>query len=257
MTYVPRSFSELLEVVESYQGNSTSSWYRGCHDEGYKLVPTLYRHTKKKTIEELTKLEKEIAVRFSQRSQPFLQRPFSNDWDKLFLLQHYGVPAQLLDWTENPFVAIYFAINGEPTNRKSSASIWMCDPVAWNKAALDHISFSGGVLDESSEQLGPYSLGRSVEQLPLSPVMILRTYNSPRIVAQRGGFAIFGQSIDSMEAVYNTQEKFSAGVLEKIVIERDIIESMRDSLYRKGFKESVVFPDLDGLSKEIKRSFGF
>ena len=68
----------------------------------------------------------------------------------MFFMQHYGVPTRLLDWTENPFVAIYFALVSMEDIKNVDAAIWMCDPVAWNRAALEHISFNGAVLDQSS-----------------------------------------------------------------------------------------------------------
>jgi hypothetical protein len=86
--------------------------------------------------------------------------------------------------------------------------------------------------------------------------MIYGTYNSPRIVAQRGGFALFGQGTEPMEEIFK-QDKFPSNILTKIVIEKDKVDDIRESLFRKGFTESVVFPDLDGLAKEIRRLFGF
>jgi hypothetical protein len=102
----PTNFAQLLDAVETFQSESTVSWYRGCHDKGHKLEPTLYRHKTKKKIQEIADLETDVTTRFVQRSLPFLQRTLTNDWDKLFLMQHYGVPTRLLDWSENPFVAI-------------------------------------------------------------------------------------------------------------------------------------------------------
>lgn len=252
----PKSFAELLDVVESFQQTSSASWYRGCRNKDHKLRPSLYRHTSKTTISEISVLEAELTTRFVQRSLPYLQRTLTDDWDKLFLMQHYGVPTRLLDWTENPFVAIYFALNGTTESKQIDASLWMCDPVAWNRAALDHISYKGGVLDESNQLLRGYAPGTPVDQIPMHPIMIYGTYNSPRIVAQRGGFALFGQGTKPMEEVFE-QNKFPSGVLTKIVIDKDSVGEIRDSLFRKGITESVVFPDLDGLAKEIRRVFGF
>ncbi|MDN2581927.1 FRG domain-containing protein [Aquibium sp. ELW1220] len=249
------NFNEFLEQIECFQGERDASWYRGCVDITYKLIPSLFRHAQKRTIEDLSILESQIAIRFVQRSQPFLNRTLQNDWDKLFLMQHYGVPTRLLDWSENPFVAAYFALSGSGQKLKDAA-LWMCDPIAWNRSALQHISFSGGVLDESSDQLRTYALGTPIAQMPKQPIMVYGTYNSPRIVAQRGGFALFGHSVDEMEKVYKL-DSFSKGSLRRIIIPKDKIIEIRESLFRKGFTESVVFPDLDGLSKEMKRVFGF
>jgi FRG domain len=100
----PKTFAELLDAIEMFQGGSTASWYRGCRDKDHKLKPTLYRHVSKTKIDDISVLETELTTRFVQRSLPFLQRTLTNDWDKLFLMQHYGVPTRLLDWTENPLL---------------------------------------------------------------------------------------------------------------------------------------------------------
>jgi hypothetical protein len=171
-------------------------------------------------------------------------------------MQHYGVPTRLLDWSENPFVSIYFALVSASEPKATDASIWMCDPEAWNQAALDHISFKGGVLDQSNTLMRAYAPGTPVNEIPMLPIMIYGSYNSPRIVAQRGGFALFGQGTDSMDDVYMT-DKFPDGVLSKIIIPHARVDEIRLSLFRKGFTESVVFPDLDGLARELRRVFGF
>jgi hypothetical protein len=254
--FTPSTFAELLEVIETFQSGSTASWYRGCRDQDHKLKPSLYRHHAKSKIQEISALEAELTTRFVQRSLPFLQRTLTNDWDKLFLMQHYGVPTRLLDWTENPFVAIYFALNAGLDSRRADAALWMCDPVAWNQASLAHISYKGGVLDESSQAVRSYAPGTLFSEIPMLPIMVYGTYNSPRIVAQRGGFALFGQGTDPMEDVY-ASKNFPPNTLMKIVISKDKLDEIRASLFRKGFTESVVFPDLDGLAKEIRREFGF
>lgn len=255
-TRTPKDFAELLDIIEEFQSNSKSSWYRGISDIKYRMIPSLFRHHSRNSIDDISLLEAELTTRFVQRSLPFLQRPLTNEWDKLFLMQHYGIPTRLLDWSENPFVAIYFALSSASKSKKSDAAIWMCDPISWNRAALDHISFQGEVLDESSEVLRSYIPGTNASQMPMMPIMIYGTYNSPRIVAQRGGFSLFGQGTRPMEEVVK-DDRFPSGTLSKIKVAHDSIEPIRSSLFRKGFTESVVFPDLDGLAREIRRAFGF
>ncbi|RYZ79832.1 MAG: FRG domain-containing protein, partial [Proteobacteria bacterium] len=231
------------------------SWYRGCRNTAFTLQPTLYRHPDKKNILDIADLESSITTRFVQRSLPFLSRPLTDDWDKLFLMQHYGVPTRLLDWSENPFVSIYFSLVSSSLDAVD-ACLWMCNPAAWNHAALNHIGYKGGVLDPGNSAIRGYAPGSAFSEMPKVPIMIYGSYNSPRIVAQRGGFALFGQGTEPMETVFIDQQ-FPAGALTKIQIPHSNVDEIRQSLFRKGFTESVVFPDLEGLAKELRRVFEF
>lgn len=88
------------------------------------------------------------------------------------------------------------------------------------------------------------------------PVAINGAYNSARIVAQRGAFTIFGDNVSAMESIYD-QDAFPADSLVKVVIEKTLIPAIRHSVLNHGISESVVFPDLDGLAREMKREFEF
>lgn len=48
-------------------------------------------------------------------------------------MQHYGVPTRLLDWSENPLVALYFAV--ENKDKETDAAIWMLRPNKLNTHA--------------------------------------------------------------------------------------------------------------------------
>ncbi len=259
-TIEPKSFAELLAEIEKYQNDRTDVWYRGVNDETLDLLPTLARRAKTPTEEELDKLEKGIASTFAQRSPPFIDHNLGNEWRSLFFMQHYGIPTRLLDWSESPFVALYFALASVARTKtgkaKSDVALWMCDPVAWNTVALSHISYRGGILDEACEEIKAYNPSLDLDQRATTPVMIYGTHNSARIVAQRGVFALFGKGMKSMQTVYEEGD-FKKESLAKIVISKSRVDEIQTSLFRKGITESTIFPDLFGLSLEIKRRFGY
>ena len=146
-----KSLKEYISFVEAFRGKRTSpAWYRGCGNISHELKPSLYRHKPSRIIEDLMALEKRLVARFQQRSIPFHTRHIANNWEWVFLMQHYGVPTRLLDWSESPLMALFFATSarhelgsrGSPVF-KSDAAIWLLDPVQWNKKSVDLKSFSG------------------------------------------------------------------------------------------------------------------
>jgi len=138
----------------------------------------------------------------------------------------------------------------------SDAAVWMLDPVAWNKHALRHQGFDREILSPGDEVLQSYKPRTRFNDMNMFPVAIYGAHNSPRIVAQRGAFTIFGKSTKSMEDIFDA-DGFPKECLTKVIFEKGVLEQIRRSVLLHGTTESVVFPNLEGLAKEIKRDFGF
>jgi hypothetical protein len=239
------------------------AWYRGCGKAAYKLIPSLYRHPKVTIINELLLLENNIISRFKQRSVPYLHRALTNDWEYLFFMQHTGIPTRLLDWTENPYIALYFALTAAHYKIERNiikytedAAVWVFNPIEWNKRSLQHIGFEGRILSPLDQELKGYTPASEISLMNSEPVAIYGTHNSPRIVAQRGVFTIFGKNVNSIEEVYQAMD-FPRDSLVKLIFPKTHIEKLLKSIISIGYSDSVLFPDLDGLAKETKRFFEF
>jgi hypothetical protein len=161
-------------------------------------------------------------------------------------------------------MALFFAVTsahhklgnrGKPVFR-GDAAVWILDPVAWNAKAVDLRSFAGAVLTTDDPNANAYKPPGDVSTMKPFPIAIYGAHNSQRIVAQRGVFVCFGKDTRPMERTY-VQAQFPSESLIKVRIGRGRLPYMYDALRRHGLTDSVVFPELDGLAREIKREYAF
>jgi len=106
--------------------NLLPGWvFRGQREMQWRLEPTLERFMKNLRGEySATEVEQHILTQFRRRAPTYLNDlPMYNDtigW--LALVQHYGGPTRLLDFTKSIYVAAFFALAEQPTS--SHAVIW-------------------------------------------------------------------------------------------------------------------------------------
>lgn len=263
-THTIHTMQDFVSVVEALRtGVPEPHWYRGISKSSYQLLPSLYRHPTTRSSDELIKLERKLIIRFKERSLPFLSTTVKgmSDWEYLFLMQHFGAPTRLLDWTENPFIALFFALSGAMVASGGmfvdDVAVWLFSPGKWNKKVFSYVSFKGDILSYTDSQAKSYD--PDVEKKfdpPDYPAAIFGVHNSPRIVAQRGVFTIFGSNTLPMEEIFE-KESFPDTTLQKIIIPAPEGLLLFESLIALGYTDTVLFPDLEGLARETKRFFGF
>jgi len=259
-----KTLSEYMKFVEDQQ---TTRWYRGCGNPSIPLLPSLYRHPKQKDSKELMKIEQDILNRFKQRSIPYQLAPMMSDPNNiytLFLMQHYGVPTRLLDWTENPYIGLFFALTDvdyEITETGdvgylSDAVVWALNPEEWNQKTYN--------LEEPPGIISPIDDPNINGNLPNTeyhlrrkePIALYGIHNNPRIVAQKGVFMLFGTATTPMEITYRDLD-YPIDCIQKLLIKANNVSELLKQLIKIGITDSVVYPDLGGLASELKRYFGY
>jgi hypothetical protein len=228
----------LLALIEEQPGRYRHL-FRGQASSGWPLTPSLYRQRPNihaSTIEEsYSFFENQCLARFFDEGHaylPALQRGFSND---RILAQHFGVPTRLLDWSTDPFVATYFAV--EDWQSETDAALFMILPDARYRP-------------EQVRSTGPHKV------IALQPPAIDR-----RIPAQKSVFTFhpYGDPtapfvpLDLREDMGNsitTTDGLTRG-FAKIVIPQKLKRNLYQTLLAFGIDRRNLFPGLEGVGTDI------
>jgi hypothetical protein len=222
------------EIIDEFHSNDI--WWRGQAQSGWKLQPGVYRDGHDWLY------ERNVAVRFAHRARSRYQScPPDTDlpgW--LFLAQHYGLKTRLLDWTESPMVATFFAVVEAPD---FNADIWMLHPLALNMAQGGKaVYFSPAGNDALPLFMPPLSQGAPQQDKTLA---IFAKELDTRMLVQHTAFTIHGPP-RPLEDLDN-----SSDFLRKITISATSKARMVAELDRIGINYSTLFPDLDHLARYI------
>ena len=237
------NISEYLEKIISLKTGHDKLWFRGHASNAYTLQPTVYRtpYTWKDEIS--------LLHQFKARGARFLQVQPSNNIEWLFIMQHHATPTRLLDWSENAMVALAFATQfHNDSHTGHDAIVWCLNPILLNS----HIRFP----EYDSEPIPNICDSNELQTMFESPrqdypVAIIGPQNTDRIIAQRGVFTLFPNKDSFTMESLSSAEKF----LVKIVIPESDIKPISEALYYIGITESTLFPELDSISKELKRNY--
>jgi FRG domain len=101
--------------------------YRGQSGADWELTTLLSRKAEQHRIESfrIVRVEREMLRQFQRRTHHYVTDAPSieNDIEWLALMQHYGSPTRLLDFTHSFYVAAYFALR----NASSDSAVWAVD----------------------------------------------------------------------------------------------------------------------------------
>jgi len=116
-----------------------SSWFRGQSKEYKLLIPKIYRNVESKDINTILSKERKYFFEFRRRAKSLVTSIDENDlWSWYFLIQHYGGPTRLLDWTSNAGVALFMALDSD---RESSENpiVYILSPHCIKKLRISRL----------------------------------------------------------------------------------------------------------------------
>jgi hypothetical protein len=214
-------------------GNRT--FFRGQSDASWGLLPSISRYRWRYSS---GNLEESLYFDFITEAGALLPENNSS-WANIFFMQHHGLLTRLLDWSETFSVALYFAIK----NADTEAAIWILDPYELNKRTINRNEVIHPI--DLAHDYNAYYIARTAklegEVVAMSPLR-----HNPRVFHQRAGFTLHDNIGTSLEDLY-------PDVVKKISLKKEAFSEAWEFLDLAGISEFTLFPDLDGLARELKR----
>lgn len=163
-----KSFQALCRVLEDvsaiYEKLQTNElWWRGQSDQSWQLKPRVYRRPRSLDPMEARRYEFNLVWEFEQQAPIRYPGWPSDKCKQLMLMQHYGLPKRLLDWTRSLLTGLYFAVCNS-TKDSCDASLWALNPKRLNSSQGRH-----GVLHDEAKDA--QWLVREAFESPTEPVV--------------------------------------------------------------------------------------
>lgn len=239
-----KSIDELLDfVTEINEKHGLRIWFRGVADKSWDLIPTIQRS--KSCMER----ERFITNDFYIKAHQVMNNPPNKEnysaW--MSIMQHYGLPTRMLDWSSSPLIATFFAIRNFEKFPNVDACVWILTPGLLNKKE----GFGDCIYPVDAKTAQAMLLPAFKEKVLYNDIndKILACHsveNNLRMYSQQANFTI-----------HNSKRKLidicDDNMLYKIIIPSEARKKLLMDLEIFGITESFIFPDLDHISHDLKR----
>jgi hypothetical protein len=228
------SWKYFSDYVNQELLNYSTYIYRGHGDRNWLLQPTIDRHiSDPDSYERIEHLEQfKFATRGRRGSNP-PELIEDNDWWALG--QHHGLMTPLLDWSESPFVSLYFAITECLKIKAKHLSVFCLS------------QYSTKIINTKIET------GESIElingQKPTVKIVRPQSDENSRLVSQRGLFTRGPNNLDLEKWIAKFHPESEYMDLIKINIPNQGLENCLKYLNRMNVNSATLFPDLSGASQ--------
>jgi len=216
-------------------------------EKGERLNPSIFRHKEYDSED----IEREIYTDFYNRLRfhPSQTIDLNNPWELLCYAQHIGVPTRLLDWTINPLIAGYFAVEDGYKNPKElkDGMIFILNVTAFasQHGDVERLGYRGvNISDLPPNRSFLKWLGGKTEKGQKEALNGIQIIQPPlidaRIQAQSALFSVHLNNKNPHDAEFGAS-------LAHFTIPAASKAQIKTQLYRMGIHAGSIYPDVAGL----------
>ncbi len=173
----------------------------------------------------------------------------------LALMQHYGIPTRLLDFTSSPYIALYFALEAYDTNLRPDFAVIALD---YSAIMEQSIAWIGSKDREFRETRGSVHAKRdkvfdeTVDRLSYDIAWIGEPAElNVRVDRQAGTFLVSGNRGKKIEEAL-AAPIYDSIQMTKFTIKASLYESVFVLLRKMNINSKSLYGDLNGLAKAIR-----
>jgi hypothetical protein len=254
-------WEHLMEWYKDYTATGKQWLFRGIGNSRWEFETSLERAVKNFGIDtakyNLLDLEGGLIRRFKRQCHHYLQHLPANEntLEWLALMQHYGAPTRLLDWTHSLFVGLFFAVE----NSSTECAVWALNhdwATETTKAVLSVAARNALENDRNREIDTTFNLVfRSLPAIPF--VLPIKPFRfNDRLVMQQGTFVCPGDVArsfeENLEATLSRGD--SKGKLIKLVImdNAELRKEIIRNLNRMNMNAATLYPGLAGFAQSLR-----
>lgn len=248
------------ELVEAVNGFSNGFVFRGQANASWPLTSSLERMLEPVWGQEgfdFKKFEDFTLKRFMGKFHLYssdLINPASK-LEALALMQHYGAPTRLVDFTESPYLALYFAMETYNPLAGNDFALYAVDCTALMKRSLEKLkdfdnkfSHDLGSLEDNKDAVFDEIIDRfTLELLWVSEPKIINR----RLDLQAGTFLT---SINRRTRIEDAIKNpiYSDVEMLKYTIPGSLYESVYALLRQANITSKSIYGDLEGLGRSVR-----
>ncbi|MGH1404357.1 MAG: FRG domain-containing protein [Alphaproteobacteria bacterium] len=115
------TISSITSHLDNAASGFKATWFRGQPSYSHKLLPSIFRQGNNFGVS----LNEQRMLNEFKRRYPDQSSNHKTTYEWLTLMQHYGLPTRLLDWSSNLLVALYFCCISE---ENCDGALYVFDP---------------------------------------------------------------------------------------------------------------------------------
>lgn len=250
----------VAELIESINKLSNSFFYRGQADSAWRLESSLERiigdswsSGKARTFEDFS--IQQFRSKFHLYDRENVQPESRLAW--LSIMQHYGVPTRLLDFTESPYVALYFALESYNTQSKRDIALYAFDYSAILDRSIGHIKTKDAGFNETRSTVFDKQddiFDKVVDRFAYDIAWVAEPkLLNARLDRQVGSFLLSGNRDLRIEEVLASTLYLDAELF-KYTIPAELCSGIFALLRKMNITSKSLYGDLDGLARSIRMS---
>ncbi|PPD39906.1 MAG: FRG domain-containing protein [Methylobacter sp.] len=249
------STAELIERLNNlpnhffYRGHANADW--GLQSSLERIIGNKWSSEEAKKFEELSFIQFKPKFHLYDNENVIPETKLA--W--LSIMQHYGVPTRLLDFTESPYVALYFALEAYDPHSNHDLAIFALDYKGIMDCSIGHISSKDEEFKETRSSVLEKQdeiFEKIVDRFSYDIIWIAEPKQlNARLDRQAGSFLLSGNRSLKIQDVLDSKP-YENVTMYKYRINHSLYTGIFALLRKMNITSKSLYGDLDGLARSIK-----